>query len=73
LDRLSETDDADEARDHKVIARYLKHFLENVPEEVDGTIQAAKYAIEHPEDKPDLSTGTPYMEDDGTTDEPAEY
>ena len=72
LDRLADTDDEAEGRDHKIIARWLKQFMEVIPEEVEGLYQSAKEKQNNPEKKVDLSTGTPWMEDDGTEDEPAE-
>ena len=70
LERLSEADTDDEARDHRLIARYLKHFLQVVPEEVESMYQTKKHGVENTDPSEDLSTGgTPYMEDDGTEDE----
>ena len=71
MEELSEADTETEGHDHRTIARYLKHFLEYVPEEVRGAKEALEYKLTNPDKKPDLEDGgTPYMEDDGSTDEP---
>jgi hypothetical protein len=68
LEQLAETDDDAEGHDHKVISRYLKHFLDNVPQEVENVYKTSKEGPQ--ETAADLEGGTAYMEDDGTTDEP---
>jgi hypothetical protein len=71
LERLAEVDDSErEAQDHRVIARYLKHFMEYVPAEVEASFEAAKLDAEGKVEKIDAkSGGTPWMESDG---DPAE-
>ena len=69
LEALAETDDDSEAHDHRLIARYLKHFMEFVPEEVASMVEHAKAEAEGKIEKLEPgSGGTPYMESDG--DEP---
>ena len=72
LEQLAETNDETEARDHRFIARWIKHFMETVPERVEGLYQSAEAESRGDNPRPDPdSGGSPYMESD-RGDEPEE-
>ena len=67
---LVETDDAGETRDHKFLLRWLRHFMEAVPELVEGHYQALESDLRGDNERPDPDTGgSPYMESDGGANE----
>ena len=65
LERLAETDNEQESRDHRIIARWIKHFLEEVPAEVESGFASMKAEAEGKVERVDTkSGGTAYMESD---------
>ncbi len=70
LDQLAETDDERISLEHKVLARWLKHFIEDIPYEVGERLKAEEREASGIDEKFDPSEGgTAYMESDGHTPE----
>jgi hypothetical protein len=63
---LAETDEDQEARDHKIVARWIKHFLQNIPLEVQSALDYAEKDSKGEIERLDPNSGgTPFMESDG--------
>ena len=71
LEALAETDNEEHAKEHRWIARYLRHFVEAIPERVEIARQAAEAKSRGDFDRPDPDAGgSPYMEGDGGPETP---
>jgi hypothetical protein len=67
---LVDTDDESEARDHKILVRWIRHFMEVVPEKVQGMYELAQAESRGDLEGPDTDDGgSPYMEGDGGAEE----
>lgn len=68
LDEMAEADDDEVSREHKLLARYIKHFIEVIPFEVEQIYKAEEAKADKSVEKFDPTTGgTAYMEPDGDT------
>lgn len=72
LERMLEAeDDSPEARGHKIIAKYLRHFMGAVPSMVEDSLRHAEAHERGEFEHPDTNDGgSPYMEGDGGLGEP---
>lgn len=67
LEALADADDETESIQYRFIAKWIKRFINDLPEEVDTRFQQLKDVDAGKTQKPDLSGGgTPWMESDGS-------
>lgn len=72
LEQLVESEDDGETRDHKIIAKWIGHFLTYIPDQVEAAYKFEKEETEGGREDPTAGGGSPYMEGDGDLEEPLE-
>lgn len=72
LEALVEAEDEGETRDHRFIARWIKHFLEAIPDKVEAAYKYIEEEAKGEHENPTAGGGSPYMEGDGDPEEPLE-
>lgn len=66
MEALADTDDDTESIQHRFLLKWIKHFLDDVPDEIDSRFQRLKAEDAGKIDKVDPEAGgTPFMESDG--------